>query len=217
MWEYLIFESWVATMFRFKVDPAPFICYREPMGKNAFEQGFGLVEVMIALVIISIGALGFTRAQLTSLQTASDSRLRTMASLLVQDMVARMNANAAEALQGLNSGYQAGPTGINPNAAINPNCLSSTGAICTGNQMALHDLADWNATIANSFPVSSGVVGIVCLDATPGNALNSCTPPPSNPTPLVFTVKILWQSFKNRGTGVFDQSVVATVTPPLQR
>lgn len=181
------------------------------MRKNAFDQGFGLVEVMIALVIISIGALGFTRAQLTALQTASDSGLRTMASLLVQDMVARMNANPAEVLQGLNSGYQTGPAGINPD------CLSSTGAICTGNQMALHDLADWSATIANSFPANSGAVGIVCLDATPGNKLNSCTPPPSNPTPLVFTVKILWQSFKNRGTGVFDQSVVATVTPPLQR
>ena len=181
------------------------------MGKNVLDQGFGLFEVMIALVIISIGALGFTRAQLNSLQTTSDAGLRTVAALLVQDMVARMEANAGETLQGLNSGYQTGPAGINTD------CLSSTGNICTGNQMALHDLADWNAAIASSFPANSGAIGIVCLDATPGNSSNTCTPPGSNPTPVVFSVKILWQSWKNRSGVGFDQSVVATVTPPLQR
>jgi len=163
------------------------------------EQGFTLIEVLIAFLIISIGALGYTRSQFSSLQTASDSALRITGALLVADMVARIEANAGESLQGLNSGYQTGP------ATFNNNCLSSTGSICTGNQMALHDLADWNNLIASQFP------------ANPGNTANSCTPPGSNPNPLIFTVKILWSSWQNRGTGILDQSIVATVTPPLQR
>jgi len=184
---------------------------RKTTHTNPKEQGFTLIEVLIALVIISIGALGYTRAQFSSLQTASDSALRITAALLVDDMVARIEANAGEALQGLTSGYQTGP------ATFNSNCLSSTGSICTGNQMALHDLADWNNLISAEFPATSGAVGIVCLDANPGNTNNACNPPGSNPNPLVFTVKILWSSWKNRGTGTLDQSIVATVTPPLQR
>ena len=175
------------------------------------EKAFTLIEVLIALAIISIGALGYTRAQFSSLQTASDSALRITGSLLVDDMVARIEANAGEALQGLSSGYQTGP------ATFNNNCLSSTGSICTGNQMALHDLADWNNLISTQFPANSGAVGIVCLDKNPGNTANGCNLPASNPNPLVFTVKILWSSWQNRGTGILDQSVVATVTPPLQR
>jgi type IV pilus assembly protein PilV len=179
--------------------------------KYTKERGFTLIEVLIAFLIISIGALGYTRSQFSSLQTASDSALRITGALLVADMVARIEANAGESLQGLNSGYQTGP------ATFNNNCLSSTGSICTGNQMALHDIADWNNLIASQFPANSGAVGIVCLDENPGNTTNSCTPPGNTPNPLIFTVKILWSSWKNRGTGIFDQSIVATVTPPLQR
>lgn len=174
-------------------------------------QGAGLIEVMVALAVISIGALGFTRAQFASLQTTSDASLRTAATFLVQDMEARIQANAGEAWQGLNSGYQTGP------ASLNTNCLSTTGSICTGNQMAQHDLADWNNLIANAFPASSGAVGIVCLDATPGNPAQACSPPGANPNPVVFTIKIFWKSWQNRGTNTYDQNVITIVEPPLQR
>ncbi len=174
-------------------------------------QGFTLIEVLIAILIISIGALGFTKSQFSALQTASDAALRTTATVMVEDMVARIEANAGDSLQGLNSGYQTGP------ATLNTDCLSSTGTFCQGNAMALHDLADWNNLIANYFPADSGAIGIVCLDQNPGNAANACSPPSANPNPIVFTVKILWNSWQNRGTSIYDQSVVATVEPPLQR
>jgi type IV pilus assembly protein PilV len=173
--------------------------------------GYGLLEVLVSLAVISIGALGFTRAQISALQITTDAQLRTSATILVDDMAGRIQANAGEAWQGLNSGYHTGaPT-------LNTNCLSTNGNICTGNQMAKHDLADWNALIASTFPAVSNAVGIVCLDATPGNPAQACTPPGANPNPLIFTVKIFWKSWKNRGTMTFDQSVVSIVAPPLQR
>lgn len=174
-------------------------------------QGTGLIEVLVALAVLSIGALGFSRAQFSSLQITSDAGLRSMASFLVQDMAARIQANAGEAWQGLNSGYQTGPP------ALYSSCLSTTGSICTGNQMAQHDLADWNTLIANAFPASSSAVGMVCLDATPGNPAQACSPPGSNPNPVVFTIKIFWKSWQNRGTSTFDQSVITIAEPPLQR
>lgn len=176
-----------------------------------YAQGYGLLEVLISLVIISVGTLGFAKAQISALQTTTDAALRTSATILVDDMAGRIQANAGEAWQGLTSGYQTGsPT-------LNNNCLSTSGSICTGNQMAKHDLADWNVLIASAFPATSNAVGIVCLDATPGNPAKACSPPSTNPNPVTFTVKIFWNSWKNRGTSVFDQSVVSIVEPPLQR
>lgn len=173
--------------------------------------GYGLLEVLVSLAVISIGALGFAKAQISALQITTDAALRTSATILLDDMTGRIQANAGEAWQGLSSGYQTGaPT-------LNTNCLSTTGSICTGNQMALHDLADWNALIASTFPATSNAVGIVCLDATPGNPAKACSPPGANPNPVIFTVKIFWNSWKYRGTTTFDQSVVTIVEPPLQR
>ena len=173
--------------------------------------GYGLLEVLVSLAVISIGALGFAKAQISALQITTDAALRTSATILLDDMAGRIQANAGEAWQGLSSGYQTGaPT-------LNTNCLSTTGSICTGNQMALHDLADWNALIASTFPATSNAVGIVCLDAIPGNPAKACSPPGANPNPVIFTVKIFWNSWKYRGTTTFDQSVVTIVEPPLQR
>lgn len=176
-----------------------------------YQGGYGLLEVLVSLAVISIGALGFTKAQISALQITSDAELRTAATILLDDMVGRIQANAGEAWQGLNSGYQTGaPT-------LNNNCLSTNGSICTGNQMAKHDLADWNALIASTFPATSNAVGMVCLDEIPGNPAKACAPPAVNPNPVIFTVKIFWNSWKNRGTTAFDQSVVIVAQPPLQR
>ncbi len=174
-------------------------------------QGFSLIEVLIALAVISIGALGFTRAQIVAIQNAEDSALRTLAAMFVQDMVARMQANAGETWQGLTSGYQTGP------ATYNVNCLSTGGAICTGNQMAKHDLWDWNQRITAAFPAWASPIASVCLDSTPGSTLQTCSPPGTTPYPLQFTIKIFWKSFANRNAGTQDQYVITTVTPPLQR
>jgi type IV pilus assembly protein PilV len=175
------------------------------------QDGYGLLEVLISLVVISIGALGFTKAQISALHITSDAELRTSAAILLQDMAGRIQANAGEAWQGLNSGYETGaPT-------LNINCLSTNGSICTGNEMAKHDLADWNALIASTFPAGSNAVGMVCLDAMPGNSARTCAPPAVNPNTVIFTIKIFWNSWKNRGTGVLDQNVVTIVEPPLQR
>ncbi len=174
-------------------------------------RAFSLVEVMVALFIITVGALGFTKAQLAAVQSATEAGLRTTATLLVQDMVGRISANAGESLQGIAGGYYTGP------ATFNANCLAIDGNICTGNEMALHDLADWNTTITNSFPAGTGVFGLVCLDSIAGNSDQTCEDIGANPDPLIYTVKLFWESWNNRGTGTYDQFVVVTVGPPLER
>ncbi|WP_240673298.1 type IV pilus modification protein PilV [Chromohalobacter israelensis] len=50
------------------------------------QRGFGLIEVLVALTILSIGMLGLAAMQLTSLQAARESLDTTIATIMVRDM-----------------------------------------------------------------------------------------------------------------------------------
>jgi type IV pilus assembly protein PilV len=54
------------------------------------QQGVTLIEVMIALLVLSIGLLGVAAMQLKALQSSSHSYQRTLATLAAQDAVERL-------------------------------------------------------------------------------------------------------------------------------
>ena len=57
------------------------------------QKGFGLIEILIALLILAIGLLGMASLQTTSLQQTTGSQARTQAIFLAEDMVERIRAN----------------------------------------------------------------------------------------------------------------------------
>jgi len=59
------------------------------------QQGFTLLEVLIALLILSIGLLGLAALQTTSLRSNQMASMRTTATQLAYDMSDRMRANPA--------------------------------------------------------------------------------------------------------------------------
>ena len=59
----------------------------------SFEAGFTLVEVMVALVILSIGLLGLAGLQAQGLSGSTDASLQSQAVLYVYDMTERMRTN----------------------------------------------------------------------------------------------------------------------------
>lgn len=71
------------------------------------QQGFGLIEVLVALTILSIGMLGLAAMQLTSLQFARESLDTTIATIMVRDMNERAWAQRGEACKKLK-----GPEGL---------------------------------------------------------------------------------------------------------
>ena len=56
-------------------------------------RGFTLVEVLVALVVLSIGLLGVAALQLTSLRSNHSSAMRSQATFLAYDIIDRMRAN----------------------------------------------------------------------------------------------------------------------------
>lgn len=107
--------------------------------------GFTLLEVLIAVVVLSIGLLGLAGLQTTGLRNNQDAYVRTVATTLANDMADRMRANMA--------GFNAG--NYDNNAAQSAICETNSG--CSPQAMAQHDTFLWNQALA-ALPSGQGDV-----------------------------------------------------------
>jgi len=60
------------------------------------EAGFGLVDVLVALLVLSLGLLGHSLLQGLSVRNTQSADLRAQAALYAQDMIDRIQANRLE-------------------------------------------------------------------------------------------------------------------------
>ena len=120
-------------------------CKSTPTGPN--EQGLSLIEVLIALVVLSIGLLGMAGLQGISKQANFEAYQRTLATHLVDGMIERIKANPTDA-----ANYQTGNSGVDSplgGATIQnePNPVCDSGNICTDAELRAHDLWSWEQMI----------------------------------------------------------------------
>jgi len=141
------------------------------------QSGFTLTEVLVAVLVLSIGLVGVAGLQAVSLQNNQSAFMRSQASALAYDLADRMRSNVPSALGGL----------YDPTAAgMASGCSSTSG--CTPQDMAENDLAEWNATIATYLPMGQG---FVCIDSTPDDGTGSGDAQCDGAGTL-FAVKIWW-------------------------
>lgn len=127
--------------------------------------GFTLVEILVAIVVLSIGLLGIAKLSIGSVQSNGSAFMRSQATELVQQIVDDMRANQPQAVAG---GYNIA-LGANPGAA--PNCVT---AVCTAAQIATFDLARWNNRLTTLLPSGQGSVAVTQVaDATTGSTENA--------------------------------------------
>ena len=112
---------------------------------EAKQQGFSLVEVLISVVILSIGMLGIAMMQANAIHFNHSAELRSLAITQASNMVDRMLANR----QGVVGGGYANVTGI----PSNPNCTA-----CSGAQIAQRDAHEWNASNQQLLPSGQGTI-----------------------------------------------------------
>lgn len=110
-----------------------------PLAKK--QCGFTLLEVLIALLILSIGLLGLASLQTNGLRSNQMASMRTNATQLAYDIADRMRANPG----GVDAQDYVIATGdADPTIPGGENCESTT---CTSAQMATYDLAQWRGAI----------------------------------------------------------------------
>lgn len=143
-------------------------------------RGATLMEAMVAVLLLSMCALGYAALQLRGLSANSSSMWRSKATLLAAEMADRMRANRA----GVSGGFYNSLT----TATEITDCGATTA--CSPTKMAQLDHWNWSATLARELPGSS-VAGVVCIDSTPDDGTSST--PGCDGTGQAFAVKIFWQ------------------------
>ena len=93
-------------------------------------SGFSLLELLVAVLVVAVGALGVAGLQLASSQNNRGALEHSMATILANDVAERMAANPT-------ADYAIG-LGTEPPAFVD--CLANH---CTPSQLARFDLASW--------------------------------------------------------------------------
>ncbi|KAF0866921.1 type IV pilus modification protein PilV [Pseudomonas sp. LD120] len=65
------------------------------MNERQAQDGMTLIEVLVALLILTLGLLGAAVVQIKALQYSDSSRMSTQASFIAYDMLDRIRANVA--------------------------------------------------------------------------------------------------------------------------
>lgn len=103
-------------------------------------QGFTLIEVMVAIVVLSIGLLGLAGLMASSLKNSHSAYLRTQATWFAYDVLDRMRANRAVALaKGYDLALATAPGGVG---------------------LAAADLSEWDTAIAGTLPEGDGSIEV---------------------------------------------------------
>jgi type IV pilus assembly protein PilV len=167
-------------------------------------NGFTLVEVMVALIVIAIGMLGIAKMQALTLSNTGASRTRALAAIEATSLAATMHANRAYWASYLNTPSSVSiatngtvtstsaalgtalttvagtlcPTNALFNVKLSCFCASATSSTCgtTYVNMAASDLYDWGQSLASLLPSATATV--------------TCT---NTDSPVDCTIAILWK------------------------
>lgn len=139
----------------------PRVSSRATKGRHAEDQrGSSLIEVLVAVFIVSVGLLALAGILATATRFSKTSEFRSVASLLAADIADRMRANfnpGATAAQQGERFYTLQP-GVLATAAPESDATCAVAAACTPEEMAQRDLAQWQAALFQALPQGTGFI-----------------------------------------------------------
>jgi type IV pilus assembly protein PilV len=189
------------------------------------QSGFTLVEIMVTMVVMTIGFLGLAGLQATALRSNSGATLRTQAVIYANDMAERIRANPLAVADNVvpvpNHQFQnVGPLGnVDCNALpVTPICEEFwddginaivPAGLCNASQLALWDINTWfcgvprdggdptirGEGINSQLPQASAT--ILCNDNN-GADVDPCSPNSTH------TITVTWRTIKEKGTNFID-------------
>lgn len=112
-----------------------------------YQAGFTLLEVLVTIVVLSLGLLGYGGLQMASLKNSVSAYQRSQATILAYDMIDRMRANRTQAIGGIYN--------------------ITIGSPAAGSGVAGQDILDWKTLVGNALPGGDAAINV---DGT-GNVL----------------------------------------------
>ncbi len=125
-----------------------------------YQQGFTMFEMMIALLILSVGLLGIAGLQTRGQQFNHVAYTRTQAVFLAYDLMDRIRNNSDATLN--NGNGDDGAYAINCTAAsktpdneCNSDVVTNS---CTTARLVTYDMTNWCIAVGNALPEGSAVL-----------------------------------------------------------
>jgi type IV pilus assembly protein PilV len=147
-------------------------------------RGFSLIEVLVALIVVSIGLLGIAKMQAIAYSSTGVASKRSLAAIEAASLASSMHANRAywsvsgvAPLTTTIAGIAVAST--DPALATFTDCTTAGVAPCNANQVAAYDVNSWAAAL-------KGLLG------NSDQATISCVNPAPVNTPVTCTVTITW-------------------------
>jgi type IV pilus assembly protein PilV len=169
------------------------------------DLGFTFIEIMVCVVILSVGLLGLMALQAMALKNSMGSYHKVQANLLAHSIADRVRLNFVTDPNTTAAELAENNRVINQylsKASFSAQAACYTSAGCDRRMMAQNDIYEWKKTIRDILPI--GQARITCRN--PGGACAS----PYDAVTDVFTVTISWDDNRN---GVVDNIDSGNITP----
>ena len=150
--------------------------------------GFSLVELLVAIMVLTIGLLGLAALQIAGVRSNQTAYYRSIATQLAYDMADRMRANPVGVTDGV---YNQGKAGSNLTQC-------ETGS-CTPDVLAGYDLKQWAFALKNNLPDGRGAVCSITSTPTIGDSSSpgaGCASAPGS----TYAVYIWWNDDRTGST-----------------
>lgn len=170
----------------------------QPTTRHRASRGFTLIEIMVALVIFSIGLLGLAMLQTTGLKFNTDSYMRTQATILAYDLIDRMRANLVAVQAGNYCITSVTPCTTTAEPGTAETCGDTTAGCDSSQRLAMYDLTYWYALQKEYLAPAS----------TPSSLTSTAVTTPSGQAINRYTITMRWKERENdiEQTWVFDMS-----------
>jgi type IV pilus assembly protein PilV len=147
-------------------------------------RGFSLIEVLVALIIVSIGLLGIAKMQAIAYSSTGIASKRSLAAIQAASLASSMHANRAYwAVAGVApvTTTVTGTTVASSDGTLNATIdCTATGALpCNPSAIAAYDVNSWATALKNLLGVSD-------------QATIACISPAATTAPVTCTITISW-------------------------
>ena len=116
--------------------------------KFSFLEGFGLIEVLVAILVLSVGLLGLINLQIRGHQYSDSARQRAQATYLAYDILDRMRANKDE----VDNGTYDLTLGASLSTPSSSDMCNKTTVSCAPDKLAEFDLWEWKQDLSTHLP-----------------------------------------------------------------
>ncbi len=129
------------------------------------------MEVLITILVVSIGLLGYAALQMGALNSSLDSFSRSQASIILEDAAARMRNNA-EYMRSDAGSANAYTGDVNPKAVFHwcdiesgiiPEASCDSDSSCSMDDLAKQDIFEVCSSLVDT-KIPTGIIGASCFD-----------------------------------------------------